>query len=476
MNLPTLENVINDTFSPPAVHLGTQMADVNTGEALGPQQSSNAMQLELALASAWDNHQSGRWASLPGSKRAEYLDAVAEELDKHQAEIAWADAAQTGVILSLTQLFAKVCSMAFRQGADLARNHPDQREMQGQFSPILIERLPLGVAAIIAPWNAPSGIACHKLASALAAGCPVIFKPSEWAPASAQYIANAIAAAKLPAGTFQLVHGDASIGKALVEDKRVAAVSFTGGALGGSAVGASCGAQIKPVQLELGGNNAMLVLDDADLNKVADNIVTGLTTMNAQWCRALGRVIVPKHLRDSLLSLALSKLKDIKMGSSLDPDSQMGPLVHKGHLAHISDAVETYRALGAAIHQVTKLPELSGWFYPPTLITGLEGEQCLEEIFGPVATVHTYEDIKDGIRLANQTEYGLAAYVFGSEANAWPIARQLRAGGVKINKVTLFNLSHEAPRPAWGKSGLGEEGHIETFEFFRGTRVVGVAG
>ena len=180
-------------------------------------------------------------------------------------------------------------------------------------------------------------------------------------------------------------------------------------------------------------------------------------------------------VQEALLDKVRHRLANVVLGDSRDEESTMGPLVHKGHLAHVQSAIAAYQALGAELIQTTALPDLEGNFFPPTLIAGLQGEQALEEIFGPVATVHNFANEEEAIELANQTPFGLAAYVFGTEEKAWQVAKQIRAGVIKINDVTMLNLHALSPRPAWGLSGLGDEGVRETFEFFRGSRVIGVA-
>ncbi|QYJ78839.1 aldehyde dehydrogenase family protein [Shewanella acanthi] len=475
--LPKQQNYIDGQWQAPQLDLQRALHNANTGEQIGAQFSSSAAQIDAAIQSAYNAFESGRWSQLSYDERAAYLEKIASNLGQHGQSIEMCDALQTGVLQSLTKQFASVCAMAFTNAANLLRALPAETEYEGaKQNAIVLERLPLGVAAIIAPWNAPSGIACHKIASALAAGCPVLFKPSEWAAGSAQAIAQAIVDADLPHGTFQLLHGDGKVGAALCSDDRVAAVSFTGGALGGEAVGGVCGANIKPAQLELGGNNALVVLASADLDAAADGIITGMTTLNGQWCRALGRLIVHSSVADGLLAKVASRLETLVIGESTSASSQMGPLVHQGHWQHVQQRIAEYVELGAELIRPSTVPaHLTGWFMAPTLITGLSGEACREEIFGPVATVHTFETAEQATQLANQTDYGLAAYVFGAEADAWPVARKLRAGVIKINGVSLFALRGDLPRAAWGKSGLGDEGTRETFEFFRGTRVIGIA-
>lgn len=470
-----LQNYISGQWVEPDRVLPAQLCDANTGEALGSQVGAGSKQIEAALEAGFAAHQSSIWAATPVSERADRLDAVAVALESRGQRLAEEDARQTGVVISLTEKFALVCAAAFRGAAALLRAPGTAAPLSGPHGDLLHQRLPLGLAAVIAPWNAPSGIACHKLASALAAGCPTILKPSEWAPGSAQAIAEAVVEADLPAGVFQMLHGGSDTGGLLVVDEKIAAVSFTGGLQGGRAVARACAEGMKPAQLELGGNNPLVVLEDANLEAAADGVVAAMTTLNGQWCRALGRLLVHESVELPLLGLVEEKLQQVRIGSSLSHESQMGPLVHSGHLQHVQDAIHHYEVMGAGILRCGELPELDGWFMQPTLVTGLNPELTLEEVFGPVAAVHSFSSDSEAVFLANQTPYGLAAYVFGEEQHCWQVAADIRAGITKINGVTMLNLNQAAPRPAWGLSGLGDEGTRETFEFFRGSRLIGVA-
>jgi phenylacetaldehyde dehydrogenase len=183
---------------------------------------------------------------------------------------------------------------------------------------------------------------------------------------------------------------------------------------------------------------------------------------------------VPEALADDLLDRVLAALVEVRLGHSLDPDTQMGPMVHSGHLQLLQVQLA---ALGGKAHSSTPLPDLGGHFLAPTLVTGLAPEESLHEVFGPVATVHPVADLDQAVAVANGTPYGLEAYVVGTDADAaMAVARRIRAGGVKVNGVSPLSLHLMAPRPAWGLSGLGTEGTTETITFFTGEQVVGVEG
>ena len=465
-----LRNYIAGEWQEPGVELPNEVCDSNTGEPMLRQLGSTPAQISTAIEAADKAHREGVWRTLSGETRAAKLAEIATALEAIVDDMAHVDAAMTGVPINHTRTIGRVCGAAFRAAAELAR----ESQILRRETDFQVERLPLGPAAIIGPWNAPSGIASHKLASALAAGCPVVFKPSEWAPMSGQLIAEAIADLDLPPGVFQLLHGDGMTGAAIVGDPRIAAVSFTGGLEAGRAVSAACAHQVKPAQLELGGNNPLLVLPGADLATAVDGIIAALTTLNGQWCRALGRLIIHESLVKDVIETTMHRLEKLHVGSSLHHETEMGPLVHRGHKEFVVAAIDAYREQGATILQSTPMPALNGWFVPPTLVTDIDADKTLEEIFGPVATVHSFGTLEEGVALANQAPFGLAAYVFGDRAQACDIAQRLEAGMVKVNSVTLFSPHPSAPRPAWKLSGIGDEGTRETFEFFRGTRVIGV--
>ena len=382
----------------------------------------------------------------------------------------------TGMLGVIVTGSFRLAAMQLRDGIllDTTWDGPTERKVE-------VHRYPLGVAVCLVPWNAPAPMAAHKVANALAAGCPTILKPSEWAPygstALVEAVVEALDAAGAPTSLLQLVHGGAAVGTQLVEDRRTRAISFTGGLGGGRAIAAACATDFKPTQLELGGNNSLVILEDASADAAAAAVVGLLTSLNGQWCRALGRLVLPASRADELLQASLDALASVQVGSSLDPASQMGPIVHSGHLALLRARLAELEAAGGKAHATTSLPEGGGNWLAPTLVTGLSLDDSRHETFGPIAAVHTYESVDEAVAIANGTPYGLEAYVVGAdEEAALAVARRIRAGGVKVNGVSPISLHIMAPRPAWGLSGTGVEGTRETLQFFTGLQVVGVEG
>ena len=204
------------------------------------------------------------------------------------------------------------------------------------------------------------------MVSALAAGCPVILKPSEHAPSSAQIIVECFVKAGLPDGALQLVHGAGDVGAAITGDPRVKIVSFTGGPNAGRAIARAAAEDFKVLQLELGGNNPALVLDDADIDVAADGILDGMTKLNGQWCEGPGKVLAHKSLVEPLLEALLDRISRIEVGHSLDENTELGPISNAPHFATLQSRIDGLRANGATIHQPAKLPELDGFFLSPT--------------------------------------------------------------------------------------------------------------
>lgn len=478
IKLPQLQSYIGESFQAPRVARGQSLINPNDLKPLQEQASCSTEQVERLLSVADNAYAKSEWERTPATERADVLDRIADGLSCKdlQESMAIADAATTGAVLKLTRLMAQVCPLSFRAAANYLREGHLDQVLPGPKGDVEYFRRPWGPALLISPWNGPTAIGSHKIASALAAGAPCIAKPSEWAPHSSVLMAKVISQVGLPEGTFQLACGNREIGGMLVADPRVKSISFTGGSAGGRAVARQAVHYFKPIQLELGGNNPMVVFPDADIDLAAQAITYGLVNLNAQWCRALGRVIVHNSIKTRLLDRVLEEFSRVKLGHSLDPDSEMGPQIHMAQYQGILNALKQLEERGGTVMQSTPLPNLPGYFIPPTLVDGCDPVDTREEIFGPVATVHGFDSEEEALQLANGTDYGLAAYVFSENVPAaTAFSREIRTGGVKINGYSLLSISPQAPRGAWGISGLGEEGTGHTIEFFTGARVVGCA-
>ena len=452
------------------------ICDANTRVPLQSHTNASADLVEDALISAQACHNQNDWAR-DHIARADALDRIATYLGEaaRLEAIAMADSLTTGVVIGVSRRLTHMLPYLFSGAANVIRDGYLSETAQGPCGPVEHFRRPWGPALLISPWNGPTPIGAHKLASALAAGAPALVKPSSWTPHSAIAMFEAIAACGLPDGAASLIIGDRHVISPMMNDARVRAVSFTGGLSGGRAVMRACAEDFKPAQLELGGNNALVVLEGADLDAAATAIVFGLCNLNGQWCRALGRVIVAHSLKCKLMDLVLEKLASVKLGSSLDTTSQMGPQAHQRQFDDVGKAIESLAAKGGHALSATLLPNLKGYFVAPTLIDGCDPQDTLQEVFGPVAAMHAFDTEAEALALANGPPFGLAGYVFGPEDHALAFAREMATGGVKVNGYSLMALNSDFPRGAWMLSGLGEEGRRETVRFFTGARVIGVS-
>lgn len=477
ISLPTVRDYIAGAWSAAAV-TDRVLEDPNTGQEIQRIMTTPDVEVDRALQAAADAHASGVWSNTPIEERAALLEAMGEWLQSRAMEAARQESLTTGVTISMTSMLSIILHGAWGMAAGQIRDGLLTKVMPGMTgNDVEVNRQPWGPAVLLVPWNAPAPMAAHKAASALAAGAPVILKPSEFAPNACSLIAEAADAVGLPPGVLQLVHGAGDVGGRLVQSEAIGSVSFTGGLAAGRSIAAECAPRFIPTQLELGGNNNLVAMPDADPEALAGHVVNLMTQLNGQWCRALGRLILPADRADELLEASLAALAEVSIGHSLDINSQMGPMIHSAHLADIATKRDALVAGGGTAHAPTALPDLPGNFISPTLVSGVTSEAARHEIFGPVAAVLTYDDVDEAARLANDTPYGLEGYVCGADEDAaLALGRRMRTGAVKVNGSTVLSLSLDAPRPAWGWSGIATEGTSETIEFFGGQCVIGVEG
>jgi acyl-CoA reductase-like NAD-dependent aldehyde dehydrogenase len=285
-SLPALLNYIDGSVEAPTVERGNMLRDPNNRQPLQPQLSCTPERVEAALAAAHAAYEAGEWENTPATERADILDRIADRLAQPALceRIAVADAITTGAIINTTRRMAQLAPFIFRSAASYIREGNLAQALPGKAGPVEYLRRPWGPALLVSPWNGPTAIGSHKIASALAAGAPCIMKPSEWAPHSALLMAEAIHAQGLPHGTFQLTCGSRHIGGQMVGDARIKSISFTGGTAGGRVIAEACARSFKPNQLELGGNNPLVVFEDADLEQASlTALPTSMHSGAAPW-------------------------------------------------------------------------------------------------------------------------------------------------------------------------------------------------
>jgi aminomuconate-semialdehyde/2-hydroxymuconate-6-semialdehyde dehydrogenase len=432
---------------------------------------SDEQDLEAAMQAA--RRAFPAWRDTLPQDRAVLLDRIADLIEQQLEDFARAESVDTGKPIWLCRTMDIPRSIAnLRAFADAARNFSgDIFAKSSTYSYTL--RQPIGVVTTISPWNLPLLLFTWKLAPALAAGNCVIAKPSEVTPMTASIFARVTAAAGLPPGVFNLLHGrGANIGAALTRHPQISAISFTGGTTTGIEIYSAAARQLKKVSLELGGKNPTLILDDADFESALDGTVRAAFTNQGQICLCGSRILIHKPLYEKFKAALIARTNEIRIGDPLTDDTRFAAIVSRPHMEKILSYIQLARQEGGTIltggHRVS--PEgrcHGGYFIQPTLIEGLPAgcRTNQEEIFGPVATLLPFTDEAEALIIANSTPYGLAASVWTrDQARAQRIAAQLDSGTVWINCWNLRDL--DMPFGGMKKSGIGREGKRRAMEFF----------
>ena len=438
---------------------GSKMIDVinpATEEVMGRVPEGTPEDVDKAVAAAKAAFET--WSQTTKEERAKYLQAIAAQLATRQEDIATTISSEVGMPLKLSRMIqAGLPLMTFgSMPAILAST-----EFEEQVGSSLVVKEPVGVVGCITPWNYPLHQIAAKVAPALAAGCTVILKPSGVAPLNAFILAEAIEAAGLPAGVFNLVTGAGSVvGEAIVSHEDVDMISFTGSTRAGKRIGELASQDIKRVALELGGKSPNVILDDADLERAVTDGVAKCFLNSGQTCSALTRMIVPRARLADAEKIAAKAAETFTVGDPFSDDSRLGPLVSEAQLeivrGYIKKGVEEGAKLvtgGAEPPQGTS----KGYYVQPTVFSDVTSDMTIaqEEIFGPVLAIIPYDDEEDAIRIANDTVYGLAGGVWsGDPERAKRVARRIRTGQVEINGGA-FNVM--APFGGYKHSGHGRE-------------------
>lgn len=341
-------------------------------------------------------------------------------------------------------------------------------DFEEQKGPSLIVREGVGVCAVITPWNWPINQLCAKFAPAIAVGCTVVAKPSEMTPFTAQIIAEIVDAAGVPPGVFNMVHGDgATTGAALSGHYDVDAISFTGSTRAGAAISEAAAATIKRVHLELGGKSPNIILPGADLKAAVPAGVQSMMLNSGQSCTAPSRMLVHRADLEQALDIAKGAMADVVLGAS-GIDGEIGPMISKAHWTKVQGYIEQGVAEGATVAiGGLGVPEAvdKGFYVKPTIFSGATNDMAIarEEIFGPVLTIIAYDDIDEAVEIANDTPYGLSAYVSGDPEQARVVAKKLRAGQVYVNYPAI---DMQAPFGGYKQSGNGREWGEYAFDAF----------
>ncbi len=421
-----------------------------------------------------------QWSKTPAPLRGQVLQRVGDVLVRRKEEIARAMTREMGKVLAETR-------GDVQEGIDTAFYAASEgRRLFGRVVPSELRNKwamsylrPIGVAGIITPFNFPLAIPTWKTFPALLCGNAVIFKPAEDVPHTGHLLVEVLLEAGLPPEVVQLVHGQGSVvGKAIIEHPEVPVISFTGSTETGSLIGATCGRMHKRLSLEMGGKNAMIVMDDADLDLALDGVLWGAFGTTGQRCTATSRLVLHDRVHDRFLKMLVDRAGKLRLGPGLDERTEVGPLIHEEALQKVHEYVGIGKAEGAVVAvggaRATGTVQDQGWFYQPTVLAGVTPGMRVEqeEIFGPVLAVIKVGSLDEAIRVNNDVKYGLSSSLYTRDVNAAFRAMQDLDNG--ITYVNAPTIGAEAHLPFGGVKQTGNghrEGGWEVYEFYSETKV-----
>ncbi|MFG2468589.1 aldehyde dehydrogenase family protein [Streptomyces canus] len=454
----------------------TEVVDPSRGAVLTTVAEAGAADVDAAVRSAREAFDGGTWSGLSGRERGRILHRVAELIRENADELAQLESLDVGKPISLCHA-VDVTNAAndYEHFAALAHSLDGSVRNTPMNALAYTKREPLGVVAAITPFNFPLILAGSKIGPALAAGNTVVHKPADETPLSALYMAGLLQRAGVPDGVVNVVTGAGPVaGEALLRHRGVDKVAFTGSTAIGRHVAATAGEALKPVTMELGGNAANIVFEDADLEKAVGAIIKAFVFNTGQFCMGGPRLLVARSVHSTLLGILADAVPGVPVGDPRDPGTVVGPMAGEKHLKKVEEYVDLARKEGGRIVCGGERLDLDGGFYyQPTVIADLSNDSRVvqEEIFGPVLTVQPFDDEDEAVALANSTPYGLASGVQTTNlARAHRVADRLQAGIVWVNDWAM--LDPAVPFGGVKDSGYGREYGPEALDAY--TRVKSV--
>ncbi len=432
----------------------------HTEEVVGRVPEGTEADMDRAVAAARDAFDNGPWPQLDPAERAAAVGRLADLYASRLTDFAELITEEMGSPITFSQLAqAPQPQLMLSYFAELGKTFSWEDERPGLFGPVTVRREPVGVVAAIVPWNVPQFTIMTKLPAALVAGCTVVVKPAPETPLDAYLLAELIDEAGLPPGVVSIVPAGREVGEHLVSHPGVDKVAFTGSTAAGRRIGAICGQQLKRFSLELGGKSAAIVLEDADLAATMGWLEMAALMNNGQACVAQTRILAPRSRYDETVDALAGMVSGLKVGDPADPATQVGPLVAKRQQDRVEGYISAGQDEGAKV--VTGGSRASGsergWYVAPTVFADVDPGMRIarEEIFGPVLAVIPYEDEEDAIRIANDSDYGLAGTVWTADTDhGMQVARRVRTGTYGVN---MYMIETCAPFGGYKASGIGRE-------------------
>jgi len=417
------------------------------------------------------------WRKMPHKERRNILYAIAEKIEAHAEEIAVLESYDTGQPIRFMKKAAIRGAANFKYFADKVIDAPNGLSTPDTEHLNFTVRQPIGSVGIITPWNAPFMLATWKIAPALASGCTVVHKPAELSPMSATLLCQLAHEAGLPKGVWNLVHGFGdSAGKALTEHVAIKAVAFIGETTTGSMIMKQGAPTLKRVHLELGGQNPTIVFEDADLERALDAAIFMKYSLNGERCTSGSRLLLQQSIYDDFVEKLTKRVGNINVGDPLDPNTEIGPLIHSSHQKKVEEYVGIGQQDGARLAVGSGVRAGAGCYVNPTLFVDANKDMRIaqEEVFGPFLTVIPFDTEQDAIDIANSVRYGLTAYIWTKDTGrAHRMALEVEAGMVWVNSQNVRHL----PTPFGGVkySGIGRDGGEYSFDFYMETKNISIA-
>jgi acyl-CoA reductase-like NAD-dependent aldehyde dehydrogenase len=446
--------------------------DPSTGTEFTRGAQGGQQEVEASVDAARRSFEDGRWRLLAPASKEQVLHRFAALIAENRTAFGELDSIDAGILKGFGGFIAD-----FAVGAvDYYAGWPTKLKGVVPAVPadlaVQLVREPVGVVAIITPWNGPTAVAAF-VAAALAAGNSVILKPAEQTPLSAHLLGTLALEAGVPAGVFNVVQGGGEVGAALVDHPGVDKVSFTGSVATGKAIAAAGAKTLKRVSLELGGKSPVLVFPDADLDAAAAAAMSAIWNNSGQVCTAGSRTLVHRSIHDRFAEKVVAESSRLQVGSAFDDGTQLGPLVSAQQLARVQSYVEIGVAEGAELALSSPQPAGGGYYHGPTIFTGVRNDMRIaqEEIFGPVMSLLPFDTEQEAYALANDVEFGLSAGVWTNDlSRAHRASRALQTGTVWIN--TYQNNDVAVPYGGVKQSGYGRTLGEESLEAFLHTKSV----
>ena len=417
------------------------------------------------------------WRDTPALERRKILLNVAAAIEARAEEIALCECWDTGQTLRFMSKAALRGAQNFRYFADQVVQARDGQHLQSPTLMNITTRKPIGPVGVITPWNTPFMLSTWKIAPALAAGCTVVHKPAEDSPLTARLLIEIAEEAGLPPGVLNTVNGYGhEAGKRLTEHPDIKAIAFVGESRTGSLITKQGADTLKRMHLELGGKNPVIVFDDADLDRALDAVIFMIYSINGERCTSSSRLLIQQTIQEEFEAKLVERVGNIKVGHPLDPATEIGPLVTQRHFDKVVSYFDIAKEDGAIIAAGGVSVGDEGYFVRPTLFTNANNTMRIaqEEIFGPVLTSIPFETEKEALEMANDTQYGLTAYVWTNDlTRALRFTDQLEAGMIWVNSENVRHL----PTPFGGvkASGIGRDGGDWSFEFYMEQKHIGFA-